>query len=112
MEDGVGVSLSNHTKLKADHVILGTGYHLDIRKLPMLDPQLLTKVQTYQNAPILTNWFESSVPKLYFVGYSSLLSFGPLYRFVVGTDAAARRVADSVTKQVGHKSQKLFKISR
>lgn len=112
-DDGVVLSLSNHTKLKADHVILGTGYHLDIRKLPMLDPQLLTKVQTYQNAPILNNWFESSVPKLYFVGYSSLLSFGPLYRFVVGTDAAAKRVADSVAKQVGHKmSQKLLRVSR
>jgi thioredoxin reductase len=113
MDDGVVLSLSNNEKLKADHVILGTGYHLDIRKLPMLHPQLLTNVQTYQNAPILNNRFESSVQKLYFVGYSSLLSFGPLYRFVVGTDAAARRVADSVAKQVGHtKYQKLLRVNQ
>ena len=113
IDDGIVLSLSNHTKLKADHVILGTGYRLDIRKLPMLDSQLVSKIQTYQNAPVLNNWFESSVPKLYFVGYSSLLSFGPLYRFVVGTDAAAKRVADSVAKQVEYKTSKKFlKVSR
>jgi hypothetical protein len=36
------------------------------------------------------------VPGLYFVGISSLRAFGPLYRFVAGCGAAARRVAGAI----------------
>lgn len=100
VDDGVMLTLSNNKTLKADHVILGTGYRVDIKNLPMLHPSLLSEVRTYHNAPILNNRFESSVPGLYFIGFSSVSSCGPLYRFVVGTEAAARRVASSVVRQV------------
>ncbi len=100
VDDGVMLTLSNNKTLKADHVILGTGYRVDIKNLPMLDPALLPAVQTRHNAPVLNNRFESSVPGLYFVGFSSVSSCGPLYRFVVGTEAAARRVAGSAVRQV------------
>lgn len=100
VDDGVMLTLSNNKTLKADHVILGTGYRVDVKNLPMLDPALLSAVQTHHNAPVLNNRFESSVPGLYFVGFSSVSSCGPLYRFVVGTEAAARRVAGSVVRQV------------
>lgn len=102
VDDGVMLTLSNGKTLKADHMILGTGYRLDIGKLPMLRSSLVSEVQTYHNAPILNSRFESSVPGLYFVGFSSVTSCGPLYRFVLGTQAAARRVASSVARQVVH----------
>lgn len=98
-DDGVILTLSNNKTLKADHIILGTGYRADIKKLPMLHPSLISEVQTYQNAPILNQNFQTNVPGLYFVGFSSVSSCGPLYRFVLGTDAAARRIASSVAKQ-------------
>jgi len=101
-DDGVMLSLSNDEKLKADHVILGTGYRMDIKKLPMLSSSLVAEMQTYHSTPILNTWFESSIPGLYFLGFSSLTSSGPLYRFVVGTDAAARRIAGAVKRQVEH----------
>ena len=99
VDDGVKLALSNNTVLKADHVILGTGYRVDIHNLPMVHPTLLAKVQTYQNSPVLNSWFESSVPGLYFVGSSSVSSCGPLYRFVIGTEAAAQRVSHAVARQ-------------
>ena len=101
-DDGVTLMLSDNETLKVDHVILGTGYRVDVKKLPMLAPSLVSEVQTYQGAPILSNRFESSVPGLYFIGISSLSSCGPLFRFVVGTDAAARRVAGAAARQVAH----------
>lgn len=101
-DNGVELTLSNNENLKADHVILGTGYRIDIQKLPMLAPSLLSEVQTYRGGPILNNRFETSVPGLYFIGFSSLYSCGPLFRFVVGTDAAARRVAGAASRQVAH----------
>ena len=101
-DDGVTLMLSDNETLKVDHVILATGYHVDVKKLPMLAPSLVSEVQTYQGAPILSNRFESSVSGLYFIGISSLSSCGPLFRFVVGTDAAARRVAGAAARQVAH----------
>jgi len=101
----VQLTLSNGQKLEGDHVMLGTGYHVDVKKLPMLDPSLVAEIKTYQNAPVLNSWFESSVPGLYFMGISSLSSFGPFYRFVVGTKAAARRVASGVGRATLRKKQ-------
>jgi len=99
-DDGIAVHLSNGEVVKADHIILATGYRVDISRLPMLAPSLIAEIQTYQKAPVLNSRFESNVPGLYFAGMSSVSSFGPLYRFVVGTEAAARRIAGSVAKQV------------
>jgi len=105
VDDGVMLSLVNNQALEADHAILATGYRVDIKRLPMLHPSLLANIQTYQNAPILNNRFESSVSGLYFVGFSSVSSCGPLYRFVVGTDAAAQRIAGAVSGQVAYKKR-------
>jgi hypothetical protein len=106
VDDGVMLTLSNDKTIKADHIILGTGYRTDIKRLPMLHPALLAEIQVYRDAPILSNWFESSVSGLYFVGFSSVLSCGPLYRFVVGTDATARRIVSAVAQQVVHSRRK------
>ena len=98
VDDGVALRLSNNKVLKADHVILGTGYRVDIKNLPMLHPSVLAAVQTFHNAPALNDRFESSVPGLYFLGFSSVSSCGPLYRFVLGTGATAQRVVSSITR--------------
>jgi len=101
VKDGeVILELSNNKILQADHIILGTGYKMNINRLTMLHPTLLSRIQIYDNAPVLNNYFESSVPGLYFVGFSSTSSCGPLYRFVVGTEAAAKRVTYALAKQI------------
>lgn len=93
---GLEILLATNKTIKADHVLLATGYHVDIKRLPMLDPALAAAIRTHLDAPILNPWFESSVPGLYFTGITALQSFGPLYRFVVGTKAAAQRLTTAV----------------
>ncbi|HVB21196.1 MAG TPA: hypothetical protein VNG51_04540, partial [Ktedonobacteraceae bacterium] len=66
---------------------------------PMLSSTLLSKIQTHQNVPLLNPWFESSIPGLYFTGITSIRSFGPLYRFVVGAKAVAPRIASAVARR-------------
>lgn len=97
---GVRLTLSDNKTLQVDHVILGTGYRADIRRLPMLHSSLVTELNTYKGSPILNTKFESNVPGLYFIGFTAARSFGPFYRFVVGADAAARRVTSAVVQQV------------
>src|ERR1051326_765161 len=92
----VAATLSDGARLSADHVLLATGYRVNINRLPMLHASLRAELMTDGANPILNHWFESSIPGLYFVGVTSLRAFGPLYRFVAGCGAAARRVASAI----------------
>lgn len=82
--------------LRADHLLLATGYRVDVDRLALLAPELRREVRTFHGAPRLSPGFESSVPGLYFTGLAAAPTFGPVLRFVAGTGFAARRVARSV----------------
>jgi cation diffusion facilitator CzcD-associated flavoprotein CzcO len=75
-----------------DHVLLATGYKIDIAKLRILAPELLQRIARTDGSPVLARGFESTVPRLHFVGASSVSSFGPLMRFIAGAGYAARSV--------------------
>ncbi|BAV45908.1 hypothetical protein MesoLj113a_40290 [Mesorhizobium sp. 113-1-2] len=76
-----------------DHVLLGTGYRIDIAKLGLFAPDMLAAIARREGLPLLSAGFESSIPGLHFVGASAVGSFGPLMRFTAGTPFAARTVA-------------------
>ncbi|HEX4996617.1 MAG TPA: NAD(P)-binding domain-containing protein [Terriglobia bacterium] len=97
------LTLSSQRALDVDHVILATGYQVNAHRLTMLAPSLLAELKVDLNIPVLNQWFESSVPGLYFIGLISVRAFGPLYRFVAGARAAAPRVARSAARFVANK---------
>lgn len=99
-DGGVEATLTNGEKLHVDHVMLNTGYIVNLKNLSMLHEALASQVLTDRDIPLLSPWFESSVPGLYFTGLSAMRAFGPLYRFVVGNKAAAQRIASAVSHQV------------
>jgi FAD-dependent urate hydroxylase len=94
----INLTLSDGESLPVDHVVQATGYKVDLSRLTMLDPALRAIIQTDRSIPILNGQFESTVPGLYFVGITSLRAFGPLYRFVAGCGAAARRVEGAIAR--------------
>jgi len=98
-DGGIQLTLSTNQTLQVDHIILATGYRVDIKRLTMLGNSLLPQIRDYKGSPILSNHFETSVPGLYFVGFSSHNSCGPYYRFVVGVGAAARRITEAATQR-------------
>jgi len=75
-----------------DHVLLATGYRIDVAKLGILAPDVLAAVATDDGSPVLDIGYESSVPGLHFVGSTAVRSYGPLLRFVWGAGYAARTV--------------------
>ena len=100
ISDGaVDVALSGGDRIRADHVILATGYQVDLSRLPMIDPALRARIKTHKGSPVLSGSFETTVPGLYFVGVSAWRVSGPLYRFVLGCKAAAPCVARSIMRQ-------------
>lgn len=80
-------------EMTVDHVIAGSGYTVDVDRMKFLDPVLRAKIERIDRYPRLNATFESSVPGLRFVGAASAMSFGPLFRFVVGADYTARTIA-------------------
>jgi len=94
------------TQIKTDHVIAGTGYRVDLGRLPFLEPGLRESITTFAGAPILKGAFESSVPNLHFVGLASAMTFGPVMRFVFGTRHAATILGAHIAPSAGRRANR------
>lgn len=103
--DGVTLQLSDGTTRRSDHVLLATGFRVQITRYPFLDPGLAAAIQTSNGYPVLGEGLESSIPGLHFVGAPAALSFGPVMRFVIGAWYAGPAVASRVT---GRRSLRRF----
>ncbi|MHC5264034.1 FAD-dependent oxidoreductase [Streptomyces sp. UC4497] len=80
-------------ELSADHVIAATGYRVDLAAMPFLGEGLRTRLATSRGTPRLGAGYVSSVPGLYFTGMLGGSSYGPVMRFVCGTEFASPRLA-------------------
>ncbi len=91
--DGVGVELTlDNGRKRFDHVLLATGYRIEVDKMTSLAPELRDRIARHAGLPVLSGSFESSVPGLHFIGAAAVGSFGPLLRFIAGAGFAARRL--------------------
>jgi hypothetical protein len=98
-EGSITLRLSDGSTRTTDHVLLGTGYRIDVRRYPFLAQELASELDLDAGYPVLRAGLESSVAGLHFMGAPAAASFGPIMRFVVGSwysaPAVARRAADS-----------------
>jgi hypothetical protein len=90
-----------HSHLTVDHVIAATGYRIDLPALGLLSDELLASIATLEGSPRLSGGFESTVPGLFFSGLAAAATFGPMLRFVAGSEFAGLQVADGVTTRLG-----------
>jgi hypothetical protein len=93
---GVRVGLTDGSERVVDHVLLGTGFQIDVRRYPFLAPELADGIETLDGYPRLRPGLETSVDGLHVMGAPAAMTFGPIMRFVVGTwyagPALTRRV--------------------
>jgi thioredoxin reductase len=85
-------------ELLVDRVIAGTGYEVNVERIPFLAPELRRAIARHGTAPRLDASFHSSVPGLRFVGPASSTSFGPVFRFVAGAEYTARKIAAELSR--------------
>jgi cation diffusion facilitator CzcD-associated flavoprotein CzcO len=90
------LKLSDGSERYVDHVLLATGYRVDISHYPFLSPELLSRITRSSGYPLLDAGFESSVAGLHFLGAPAAWSFGPLMRFLAGTNFASRAVTRKI----------------
>ncbi len=86
----IRVKLDDGSERTVDHVLLGTGYRVDVSKYDFFAPDLASSIKRIQGYPELREGFETSVPGLHILGAPSVWSFGPLMQFVVGTHYTGR----------------------
>jgi FAD-dependent urate hydroxylase len=95
--EGVRLRLDDGSMRSAQHVVLATGYRVNIAHYCFLAPALLHRISRVDGYPELGPGLESSVPGLHFLGAPAAYSFGPLLRFVSGTRYASRALTRLVT---------------
>jgi FAD-dependent urate hydroxylase len=83
--EAVTVTLSDGTRLETDHVLLATGYRVDMRRVPYLPPEL----ELADGFPVLDEDFQASLPGLFLPGFPSTRDFGPFFGFVAGATTTA-----------------------
>lgn len=88
-------------RLTADHVIAATGYRVDMAAMDFLGHELRTGLEVSRGAPRLGPGYVSSAPGLYFTGLPAAASYGPVMRFVCGTEFASPRLADHLAAAHG-----------
>jgi lysine/ornithine N-monooxygenase len=96
--DRVWLKLSDDTERLTDHVIVGTGYRVDVRRCSYLSPALQDSLKTAKGSPVLGRGFESSVPGLHFVGKPAAWSFGPILNFISGSHFAGAELVRSIRR--------------
>lgn len=95
---------SHEHELVVDSVVAGTGYDLSVDCLEFLDQSLRSRIARLERAPRLSATFETSVPGLRWIGPASAMSFGPLFRFVVGAEYTARTICTHMASNTAFKA--------
>ena len=88
--------MSDGTERRVDHVLLATGYRVDVSRYPFLSGRMLESVRRINGYPQLDTGFQTSIPGLHFLGAPAAWSFGPLMRFVAGLEFASRAVTRGI----------------
>lgn len=104
----VQLELNDGSFRNVDHVLLGTGYRVDLNRYKFLSPELVSQVQQYDGYPRLGRGFTTSVPGLHFIGAPAARSFGPLLYFVAGTEFASKELTSQIPKRnrsIGSRAQ-------
>ena len=100
---GSGVRLQldgpGQPSIDADHVIAGSGFRIDVSRLPFLPEEIQAALVTRANCPLVNRAGESTVPGLYFAGAPAMVSLGPGVRFIAGTHYTAAQLARSVARR-------------
>ena len=97
------VRLDDGSERTVHHVLLGTGYRVDISKYDFLAPGLAQSVRRYNGYPCLEEGLETSVQGLHILGAPAAWSFGPLMQFVSGTHFASRSLVRFIARKAATK---------
>jgi len=96
--DRIKIRTDDGSERTVHHVILGTGYRVDVAKYEFLAPELIDSMRRVDGYPILGRGLETSIPGLHILGAPAARSFGPLMQFVSGTHYTANSLVHRIAR--------------
>ena len=93
------LTLDDGSERHVDHVLMGTGYDVDISRCEFFSPGLVKDIEKIGGYPKLRSGFRSSIPGLHFIGAVAARSFGPLLYFVAGTEFASHELSSHIASR-------------
>jgi FAD-dependent urate hydroxylase len=95
----VRLKLDDGSERVVDHILLGTGYSVDISRYGFWTRELLQNIAMMGGYPSLQAGFESSVAGLHFVGATAARAYGPLLQFVAGTEFSSQHLTSAILRR-------------
>ena len=101
-QDGaLAATLTNAETLDVDHVVLATGYKVNIAQLPLLAAgNLLERLEVRNGFPALDDHFETSVPGLFITSMPAAQDFGPFFGFTISVRASAKLICERLVERL------------
>ena len=91
------IALTNGATFIVDHIVLATGYKVEISKVPLLAAgNILKQLETRNGFPVLDDHFETSVPGLFITSMPATQDFGPFFGFTISVRTAAKLICGRV----------------
>jgi thioredoxin reductase len=96
------VKLNIGETLHVDHIILATGYKVNMEKVPFLSAgNIGTKMQLKDGFPMLDERFQSNIPGFFITSIPATQDFGPFFAFTVSVGAAAKIIGSFIRNSPG-----------
>lgn len=91
------VKLDIGERLTVDHIILATGYKVNMENVPFLAAgNILSKLKTEEGSPVLDENFQSNIPGLFITSMAATRDFGNFFAFTVSAVASARIIGKAI----------------
>ena len=93
----IALDLTSGARLRADHVVLATGYKVDIHRVPFLATGPFRDCLQVRNGfPVLDEHFQTSIPGLFITSMAATQDFGPFFGFTVSARVSALTIGHSL----------------
>ncbi len=97
------VQLDSGERLVVDHIILATGYKVNVSQIPFLAKgNIAAKLATRKGFPILDEHFQTNLPGLFITSMAANQDFGPFFAFTVSTRTSATLIGAAIGSDTNH----------
>ena len=91
------VTLDNGERLTVDHIILATGYKVDMDRVPFLvRGNILDELKTQNGYPVLDEHLQTNIPGLFFTSMAAAQDFGAFFAFTISVRTSAKLMGQAM----------------
>jgi cation diffusion facilitator CzcD-associated flavoprotein CzcO len=89
--------LDSGERLVVDHIILATGYKVNIGQVPFLARgNIAAALATRNGFPVLDEHFQTNLPGLFITSMAANQDFGPFFAFTISTRTSAKLIGHAI----------------